>query len=155
MIAAQGLVAGSWHVPILAVHLTVTSIMVGVICFVQHVHYPLKSFVDGAQFSAYQQQHMNRTGHVVGLPMLVEAGLTLVLVLDMGIHGQPGLAFAGLFLLIGVWLCTALFQVPDHQALLGGYDARRHRRLVGTNWIRTVFWIARACVAVALLVGRL
>lgn len=66
-------VAESWHVPILAVHLTVTSIMVGVICFVQHVHYPLKSFVDGEQFPAYQQQHMIRTGHVVGLPMLVEA----------------------------------------------------------------------------------
>jgi len=152
--AYPGLVAGSWHLPILALHLSATSIMVGVICFVQHVHYPLKSFVGKEQFAEYQTQHVNRTGHVVGLPMVVEAALALLLVVDTGIHGQPLLALAGLFLLVGVWLCTAVFQVPEHQRLLSGYDPKRHHRLVATNWIRTVLWMARAGVAVALLVGR-
>ncbi|HEX2205610.1 MAG TPA: hypothetical protein VHG91_20025 [Longimicrobium sp.] len=42
-----------------------------------------------------------------------------------------------------VWLSTALLQVPMHGRLERGFDAAAHRRLVATNWVRTVAWTAR------------
>ena len=48
-----------------------TAVMVGVIWFVQVVHYPLLAQFGSAQSVAVAEQHQTRTGYVVGLPMLV------------------------------------------------------------------------------------
>jgi hypothetical protein len=151
MFDLEGLIPGAWHGLILQLHLVATCIMVGVIWFVQHVHYPLKSYVHEAHFSDYQSQHMQRTAHIVGIPMLAEAGLAALLLLDPAIAGQPGLALLNCALLVGVWVCTALFQVPQHEALSLGFEATVHRLLVRTNWLRTALWSARAACAVLLL----
>jgi hypothetical protein len=37
-----------------------------------------------------------------------------------------------------------LLDVVDGRALARGFDADVHARLVGTNWIRTAAWSARA-----------
>lgn len=63
------------------------------------------------------------------------------------------LAWAGLALLTLVWASTGLWQVPAHRRLEDGYDARIHRRLVYTNWVRTITWSARGVLAYALLVA--
>ena len=144
----------NWHGAVLAAHLAVTSVMLGVIWFVQHVHYPLKNYVRVPDFVEYEHKHIDRTGHVVGPPMLAEAGLATLLIMDPSIHGQPGLAWAGMGLLLGIWVSTAALQVPQHARLSQGFDGRAHRRLVNTNWLRTVLWSGRAVVAVALVVGR-
>jgi hypothetical protein len=49
----------------------------------------------------------------------------------------------GLALLAIIWLSTAFVQVPCHNGLSQGFDAIVHRRLVRTNWIRTVAWSLR------------
>jgi hypothetical protein len=36
-----------------------------------------------------------------------------------------------------------MLQVPLHQKLSSGFDAAVHRRLVATNWWRTVGWTLR------------
>ena len=144
-------VPAAWHGLLLQLHLAATCIMVGVIWFVQHVHYPLKSFVHGPHFSRYQAQHMQRTAHIVGLPMLLEAALAVVLVLDPAITGRPGLALLNLGLLMAVWLCTAIFQVPQHGRLASGFEAGVHQVLVRSNWLRTVLWSTRGVCALALL----
>ena len=41
--------------------------------------------------------------------------------------------------------------MPMHGHLLAGEDAKAHRRLVGTNWVRTVLWTLRALLAARLL----
>ncbi len=56
-----------------------TLFMVGVIRFVQVVHYPLFSRVGGEGFALYSEAHSRLTTHVVGPPMLVEAEFTLFL----------------------------------------------------------------------------
>jgi len=48
---------------------------------------------------------------------------------------------------------TGFWQVPAHRRLEGGFDVATHRRLVQTNWVRTVAWSARAVIALALLAG--
>jgi hypothetical protein len=58
------------------------------------------------------------------------------------------LLHVGLALLAVVWASTWLLQVPCHTRLAGGFDAAVHRRLVASNWIRTVGWTARTVLLV-------
>lgn len=65
---------------LLLTHLATTLIMVGIIWFVQVVHYPLFSQVGTAGFSAYSDAHSRLTTYVVGPPMLVQAASAILLV---------------------------------------------------------------------------
>ena len=134
-------------------HLVSTVYMTGLIWFVQVVHYPLKAHVGAEAFQSYQAAHVTRTGWVVMPPMLIEAFTATWLV----IAPQPGvsatLSWTGLGLLIGIWLSTALFQIPAHRRLESGQDAATVTRLVRTNWIRTIGWSARCGLAVWLTAG--
>ena len=58
---------------VLLAHLAATLIMVGVIWFVQVVHYPLFSRVGPEKFSLYTEAHPRLATYVVGPPLLVEA----------------------------------------------------------------------------------
>ena len=131
---------------LLLAHLAATLFMVGLIWFVQIVHYPLFAKVGGETFPGYSEAHSRLTSYVVGPPMLVEAGTALLLVF-LRPDGIPlSLALAGLALVVAIWLSTALLQVPRHTALGSGFDGRAWRGLVGTNWLRTAAWSARGVV---------
>ena len=134
---------------LLLLHAVTTLFMVGVIWFVQVVHYPLFSRVGEAQFPEYEHHHARRTGWVVGPPMLVELGTAIATAWCLG----GALAWCGLGLLAVVWTSTGLWQVPAHRRLEGGFDAAVQRRLVSTNWVRTVAWSARGIIACALIVA--
>ncbi len=58
---------------------------------------------------------------------------------------------AGALLLALVWFSTFLIQVPCHETLAVSFQAQVHRRLVATNWIRTVAWTLRGMLALAML----
>ena len=64
---------------------------------------------------------------------------------------HPRACAAGLALLAAVWMSTALLQVPCHRKLARGFDPDVARRLVSSNWIRTVCWSLRLLVALGLL----
>jgi hypothetical protein len=134
----------AWLVP--ALHLAATWFMCGVIWFVQVVHYPLFGSVTAEAFAAYERRNTRLTTLVVGPVMVVEA--LSALALTVGPLARGGAApVVGLALLAGIWLSTFLLQVPAHAVLERGFDARAHRRLVRTNWIRTAAWTARGVVA--------
>lgn len=57
---------------LLLAHAAATWAMVGLIWFVQVVHYPLFAAVDAAESPVYARLHQRRTTWVVGPPMLVE-----------------------------------------------------------------------------------
>ena len=125
--------------------------MVGLILFVQIVHYPLMARVDARSFEAYEAGHTLRTGLLVVPLMTAEMASALWLASGFGAAGNRTLAWAGLGFLAVIWASTALLQAPAHGRLAKGFDAAVHRRLVQTNWIRTIFWLARVPVAFALL----
>jgi hypothetical protein len=136
---------------LLCLHAAATLFMVGLIWFVQVVHYPL--FADVARlsgqgpFASYEARHTALTTLVVGPPMLLElicAGLLLFL----RPQGLPAWSlWLAAALLAVIWLSTALLQVPRHGDLSVGFDAAAHRALVVTNWLRTVAWSARGGLA--------
>lgn len=140
---------------LLGLHAAATLFMVGLIWFVQIVHYPMFEEVarlGGAEaFSKYEARHTALTTLVVGPPMLLELICAGLLVLQRP-AGVPGwCVWGGAILLAVIWLSTALLQVPRHGDLALGFDASAHRALVSTNWIRTVAWSLRGVLSVWML----
>lgn len=56
-------------------------------------------------------------------------------------------------LLLVVWGSTGLLQVPAHDALFVGFSPAVHRRLVNSNWLRTIAWTARAGLCLAAMLS--
>ena len=138
-------------IPLLLAHAAATLFMVGVIWFVQLVHYPLFARVGRPGFAAYSGSHTRLTGLVVGPPMLLEAATAVALVLWNPPGVSVSLLWAGLFLVAGIWLSTALLQAPRHTTLGDGFDPAVHRFLVTSNWLRTVLWSLRGLVVLCIL----
>jgi hypothetical protein len=134
---------------ILLVHAAVTLFMAGLIWFVQIVHYPLFARVGHAGFPEYERWHARRTGWVVAGPMLAELAAAVTIIWCIG----GALAWIGAGLLAVIWFSTWCWQVPAHRRLEAEFDPAAHRRLVRTNWVRTVAWSARGVIALALLGG--
>jgi hypothetical protein len=136
---------------LLLTHAAATLFMVGVIWFVQVVHYPLFDRVGTSDFSAYSTRHTTVTGLVVGPPMILEAGTAVALVVWTPPGISVSLVWTGLLLVAGIWLSTALLQAPRHTTLGRGFDPAAHRFLVTSNWLRTVLWSLRGLVVLCIL----
>lgn len=134
-----------------AAHAVCALLMTGVILFVQIVHYPLMRLVPAEVGIGYAKSHQRRTTIVVAPIMLTELALALVL-LTSGATGPAGaMIVAACLLLAAAWLSTFFVQVPLHHRLVLDPDAATVRRLVATNWVRTVAWAARAVLSVLIV----
>jgi len=133
---------------LMGIHISATALMTGIIWMVQLIQYPWINRCPTDHFTSYHTQYMTRIGFIVGPAMLIE-GVTGVWLFTL----YDGLAqsFVGqsLFVLLAIWISTAVLQVPCHQRLTKGYDESIHRKLVKTNWIRTVGWSLRLVLVIA------
>ena len=136
---------------LLSIHLAATAAMVGLIWFVQLVHYPLFARVGAAEFVDYEAAHTRLTAYVVGPAMAVEGVAALIIAGWFRAQAGLGLTLAGLVLLALVHVSTVSLQVPAHRRLASGFDDAVAKRLVRSNWIRTAGWTARGGVGVAML----
>jgi hypothetical protein len=128
---------------ILMMNAFATLAMVGLIWFVQVVHYPLFAKVGNSCFADYEQSHQRRTTLVVAPFMLIEATTAIAL---MGFR-PSGISdvsvVVGVALVGAIWLSTAFLQVPAHERLSKSFSPLAHRSLVVSNWLRTGAWSAR------------
>jgi len=139
---------------VLLLHLVATSFLCGLIWVVQLVHYPLFDRVERGSFAAFEAAHQRRISWIVAPAMLVEAATGGAWLFAAWRGGDLlGWAIANSVLVAAVWASTAFLSVPQHTILARGYDTGAHRRLVATNWVRTIAWSSRT-VGLALLVGR-
>jgi hypothetical protein len=123
-------------------------VMVGLIWFVQVVHYPLMAQVGTKESVAYAARHQSRTTLVVAPTMFVELGASIAVAVLLGGLGWLALALVG-----AVWASTFFVQVPLHARLSEGFDASVHCRLVATNWFRTALWTAKGLLSMWMLTG--
>lgn len=128
-----------------------TWFMVGVIWFVQIVHYPLFNDVGRAEFSRYESQHQQRTTWVVMPPMLVELISAIGLLAVLPETTSALFAWANLISVLAIWALTFFWQVPQHSKLSKGFDGPTHKRLVRGNWSRTLLWSLRGLLVVLLI----
>lgn len=138
---------------LLTIHLAATAAMAGLIWFVQINHYPLFDLIGADHFVDYEHSHQRLTSWVVGPFMAIE-GVTALLItaIERNTVGTT-LAVEGLVLLAMIHASTVFLQVPAHTRLSAGHDRAVVRRLVLTNWIRTIGWSARTVVAGAMIVA--
>jgi len=125
--------------------------MVGLIWFVQRVHYPLLALIGTERARPVALEHQRRTAQVVGLPMAVEGLSTLALVVwppDSIAIWMPLVNGALLAVALG---STVLLSVPLHARMADRPDDQVGRRLVTTNWPRTVAWTARGVLCAVML----
>jgi hypothetical protein len=128
---------------LLLVQFAATAAMTGLIWFVQVVHYPLFGKIPEEAFIAYERAHTARTTWVVVPLMLTEIGTAASLpVLDPAFALSPLYLFS-LGCLIAIWASTFLIQVPQHAILERQYCPDSIRRLILSNWIRTLLWTVR------------
>lgn len=123
-----------------------TLAMVGLIWFVQVVHYPLFSMVGDQRFQQYEISHQRRTTLVVAPLMLIEAATAGILVWFRPEALPAELAVVGFSLVVAIWASTFFWQVPAHERLAKRFDAGIHQRLVRSNWLRTAAWTARGAL---------
>ncbi|QDT12188.1 hypothetical protein [Planctomycetes bacterium K23_9] len=128
---------------ILVLNAIATWYLVGLIWTVQIVHYKLFDRVGEAGFVRYEKDHTRLITMIVGPPMLVEI-ITAALLMMMTPPGSPRWAVIAAFaIVLAIWLSTVLIQVPCHNRLSSGFDLATYRRLVQSNWIRTILWTIR------------
>jgi hypothetical protein len=83
--------------------------------------------------------------------MAVEGVSTLALLVDPPSAVWTGWPWIGAFLLAIVLASTVFLSVPLHARMAHAHDERVGRRLVLTNWPRTVGWTARGCISVVMV----
>ena len=124
-----------------SIHLVSTSIMVGAIWVIQLVHYPSFHYVDKSSYRKFQDFHMNRISYIVIPAMTVEL-FSGVLIIYLGLKNDALFIISIIFLIL-IWISTALLFTPIHQKLTSGYKSSLIKKLVKTNWLRTILWSFR------------
>lgn len=140
---------------VLVVNLLATWTMVGVIWFVQVVHYPLLSVVPVESAASVAVEHQRRTGWVVGAPMALEGVSTLALLfmVPQGVAWfVPWLAGIPLAVALGA---TIFLSVPRHERMARDPDIEVGRELVTTNWVRTIAWTSRGFIVGGMVLATL
>jgi len=122
--------------------------MTGVIWLVQCVNYPLAKFIGHGEFTQYQNAHIKAITPVVAPFMILELATSAYLISLVPYDCAPCALANNLIIAFAInlliWLMTVLFSVPLHQKLKNGWNEKLHKKLVLTNWIRTLSWSARA-----------
>jgi len=126
--------------PLLGVHLAGTWMLVGLIWTIQIVAYPQFLRVGAGEFTRYHFGHCWRIGLLIA-PLLAVEAVSAAWLLYQGHREQAFLVSVGL--MVVNWLSTAIVQAPIHVKLMKGFDAGTIRRLILSNWLRTVSWTAR------------
>lgn len=143
-------------------HALSTWFMVGLIWFVQVVHYPLMARVGEERWIDFELAHTRRATWVVMPAMLVELATAIGLAAAAWGVSVPFVApgvdrlsgSIGLALVVAIWISTFALQVPCHHRLERNWCEATQRRLVRTNWLRTWLWSVRGALAALILVGQ-
>lgn len=136
---------------LLLIHLITAWFMVGLIWTIQVVHYPLFERVGTESFSYYEADHTRRMGWLLAGPASLEVLTAAALVWFRPSQVDLWLVVAAGAILAGLWVTTALVQVPLHRQLTAAPTATAMRRLVASNWLRTAGWTLRGFLVAAMV----
>ena len=125
--------------------------MVGLIWFIQIVHYPLFNLVGNNEFQVYHNGHSTLITPLVGTVMIIELISSILLVVFPPKNVPLTIPIIGVILIFIIWASTAFLQIPQHNALAKAYELEAHNILVQTNWIRTIAWSMRGFLLLYML----
>lgn len=117
--------------------------MVGLIWTIQILHYPAFEYVLENRFAKFHEFHSKKITFIVLPIMVLELATAMLLVFN---NTQSVSMLVNLIFLILIWFCTFFLSVPIHNSLTGGKNLAAIRRLILTNWPRTVLWTLRLII---------
>ena len=115
------------------------------IWLVQLIIYPGLARIPSNDFVNYHAWYVTKITMVVLPLMICEIIITIALLFLQENLFYP-IVTCGLVIL--VWSSTFTLQVPIHKSLQAGKDKSKIRRLVVTNWIRTISWSLKAIIVI-------
>ena len=113
------------------------------IWLVQIIIYPGFERVPSTGFINYHRWYVKRISAVV-LPLMI-----CEVIISVGwlmLENYSIYSVIATLLVVIIWLSTFTLQVPVHQKLQSAKDQACIRRLVNSNWIRTIAWTFRAFI---------
>ncbi|HMV45244.1 MAG TPA: hypothetical protein PK079_18770 [Leptospiraceae bacterium] len=116
-----------------------TFFLTGLIWTIQIVHYPLFLKIGNNEFLDYHHGHSFRISLIV-MPMMLLELISTFLLSIVESNEYKLFHYSGLFLVLIIWLSTFFLSVPEHTILGEGWNEMSIKRLVTTNWIRTIAW---------------
>lgn len=122
----------------------------GLIWIVQLVHYPGFLRISPETYTSYQQFHMRAISFIVAPSMVLELVLTIA-GLAMADLSRSYFYWGAAICLALVWVVTFFVSVPLHGSLVNGYNAEGIKRLIDTNWWRTIGWSLRTLLLAVIL----
>jgi len=114
----------------------------GLILTIQLVHYPSFYWVSKDDFSNFEQFHSKRISLIVVPLMLVELIVSFSLLFFA--KDELIISLINLSSVILIWISTFFLSVPCHSTLLIKKDDQVIKKLIETNWIRTILWGLRS-----------
>lgn len=136
-------------------NLLVAGYLTGLIWVIQVVHYPSFAKFSPESFTAFHPFHTERISWIVALPMVIELGLSgLLLWSRTALIPSYGLNVFLFALTLLLWASTFFWAIPLHNRLEVGYSSEIIQQLVAMNWIRTIAWTVRFGL-LAWLLGRI
>jgi hypothetical protein len=107
------------------------------IWLVQLIIYPAYHSIDQTLFTAWHRRYVKTIGYVV-IPLMFAQ---VACISFQSLENVNTLRIAEWVLLLTAWLSTFTLSVPCHKKLKkNGKDDAVFRRLIQTNWIRTLAW---------------
>lgn len=135
----------------MVIHLAISWALLILIWLVQVIIYPGFLRIPSNDFISYHRWYAIRISLIV-MPLMISE--VAMIIWWLSIHRTPGSILSAVLVLI-VWLSTFLLQVPIHKRLTSGKDHLLIRRLVHTNWIRTVAWSLKTLIITLAVADRL
>jgi hypothetical protein len=124
---------------ILIIQLLCCFSLFGLIWTIQLVHYPAYIYVKEEEFSDFSFMHNEKISFFVAPLMIIDLFSGAILML---VHTDifSIINFIGI---LCTWLFTFLLSVPCHKRLLKEKDVSVIKKLIITNWPRTLTWTLR------------
>ena len=117
--------------------------MTALIWVIQIVHYPSFQFVSTDNFIEFEKFHVSRITYIVAPMMILEILTAMVLLKDLNF-----LFILNFILLVLIWASTFFLSVPLHEKLLKHHSYKDIKKLIYTNWPRTILWSTRSILLI-------
>lgn len=122
---------------LLLLNIILSVIMTGIIWLVQIVIYPSFQHALSADF---HKHHVKSIGPIVAPLMTIE----LIALICLLLQYQDWILISSAACLVVIWISTFFIQVPIHNHIRQNMTISAIKRLILTNWIRTIFWTLKS-----------
>lgn len=135
---------------ILLVQVLTTWTLLGILWFVQVVHYPLFRRIK-ENFVQYERANLRKTAALL-LPLLfIDLITNVMLVISLEKGPYTFLISFALAMNIITWFSAFFFQIEQHHELSMHFSKNIIHKLVKTNWVSTIAWTVKAALIFTLV----